>query len=106
MMTKLTFSGSSSERELYVDPSKAAMIEAALEMIGYRVHQGGTVNPWREAQATRHSMVAALGKYNDESPDSLFFLADDEETALAAWEAIRLCYPQASHNVREVKRPA
>ncbi len=106
MMTKLTFSGSSSERELYVNPTRAATIETALEMVGYRVHRGGTVSPWREAQATRDSMVAVLGRYNNESPDGLFFLADDEETVLAAWEAIRLCHPQASHDVREVKRPA
>jgi hypothetical protein len=106
MLEKLTINGRNSERELYVHPDKMALIERALEVGGYRVTRGGTVNPWQEQGTTRNEMIATSGRISKDASDGLLYLTDNEEDAKAAWAAISLCHPQASCSPQGLERPA
>ncbi len=106
MLEKFTINGSSSERELYVHPDKATLIERALEVSGYRVARGGLINPWRERSTTRNEMIATAGRISKDAFDGLLYLTDNEEDAKAVWAAISLCHPQASCSPQRLGRPA
>ena len=106
MLEKLTINGSSSERELYVHPDRMALVERALEVSGYLVTRGGTVNPWQEHFTARSEMIATSGRLSKEAASGLVLLTDSEENAQAAWAAITLCHPQASCTTQKLERPA
>jgi len=106
-MRKITFKGTESERSIYCSPGTTSSIKRALEARGYAADIGAEMNPWQEVGAKREQMIAVTGRLSKTDPGGLLFLADDEDTMDAAWEAIHLYFPEAhSDPMRKLDRPA